>query len=70
LKDAFLQLLSDAKRRHKDRAAIAGCQRFSTLSDAAYDIIAWGFHFYRYPLALRRDRNAVDHRVAGAGRLH
>ena len=46
LKDAFLQLLSDAKRRHKDRAAIAGGERLEALSDAAYDVVAWGFDFY------------------------
>ena len=46
MKDAFLQILSDAKRRHKDRAAIAGGERLEVLSDAPYDVVAWGFDFY------------------------
>ena len=34
---------------------VAGRERFGALSDGAYDVVAWGFDFYRYPLALRRD---------------
>jgi len=55
LKDALLQLPRYAQRRHQDGAVVAGRERFGALSDGAYDVVAWGFDFYRYPLALRRD---------------
>jgi hypothetical protein len=52
LKDALPQFLGHAERRHKDGAVVAGGERFGALPDAAYDVIAWGFDFYRYPFAV------------------
>ena len=70
LKDALPQLLRDAQRRDEDGTVVAGSERFKTLADATYDVVAWGFHFYRYPLAFRRQCYAVHECVAGACRLH
>jgi hypothetical protein len=60
LEDALAQLLCDAQRCDKRSAVVAGCERFEALSDAAYDVIAWGFDFYRYPLPVSRQCDAVD----------
>ena len=52
LEDAFSQLLRYTQRCDKGGAVVAGCERFGALSDAAYDVVAWGFDFYRYPFAV------------------
>jgi len=70
LEHSLSQLFGDTQRCDKRSAIVAGCERFEALSDAADDIVSRRLDFNRDPLAFRRQCDAVDYRVAGAGGLH
>jgi hypothetical protein len=40
------------------------------LTDAAHDVVAWGFDFYCYPFSFETNSHAVDHCIASARWLH
>jgi hypothetical protein len=70
LEYSLSQFLCGTQRCNKHGAIVPISERFGALSDAAYDVVAWGFDFYRYPLAFRRQCNTVDRCIADACGLH